>query len=200
MSLNTPEHAYLCLKVVSKNALDIWTMYVFSEKFFILFLFSAAGFPSQTLWSCLLKSNPYFSQTKSYFMLLSLHNLSFHSAFSSLLHVTKWNWVSILRSLCSRVAQLQMNNVWDKFVPRSKTGIACTLPCKIFPTMKTTEDVLISSDLQEGARVLGALNKLGRLMQKKLFFACLTSRIAFISKGLCLSLLLAERSYLVQNC
>lgn len=159
----------MCLKVVNKNALDIRIMYVFSEKFFCSVFVQCWMFSKPNTVVPPPEIQSIFFQIKSYFMVLSLHNPGFHSTFSSLLHVTKWNWVSILRSLCSSVALLQMNNVGDKFVPRSKTGIACTLLCKIFPTMKTTEDVLISSDLQEAARVLVALDKLGRLMQKDIF-------------------------------
>lgn len=63
-----------------------------------------------------------------------------------------------------------------------KLALLGQLLVKFPPAMKTTEDILISSDLQEAAKVPVALNKLGRLMQKKLFFACLAPRIAFMSK------------------
>lgn len=170
-------------------------MYMFSKKFFILFLFNVAWFPSQTLQSHFLKSNPYFPKPNPiHASQPSQSRLPFSLQLTAPCNQMKLSF-AILRSLCSRVAQLQTNNVWDKFVPRAKTGIACTLPCNILPTMETTEDVLVSSDLQEAARVLGVLNKLGRLMQKKLFFACLAKH-----KGLWLRLLLAERSDFVQNC
>lgn len=77
--------------------------------------------------------------------------------------------------MTAEVATLKMNNVLAKLVAMSKTDLAQALLCKIFLTMKNTEDVLISSDfstnnshdLQEVARVLVALDQLGRLMQKK---------------------------------
>jgi len=89
------------------------------------------------------------------------------------------------------VTQLKMNDVLANLVAKSKTGLAWAFLCKIFPTLKNTEDVPISHDfstttnhdLQEVATVLVALNELGRLMQKKLFCARLTQRIALISTG-----------------
>lgn len=177
--LKTLQNKLICIYRLSVKMLEIFERYMFSE----------GGFCSVFVKCCMIsKSNttvppleiwPRLFQTKACFMLLSFQHLSFYSAFSSLLHVINLNWVFNLSSLgllmATGVATLKMNDVLAELVARSQAGLAWALLCKIFPTMKNTEDILISSDfstnndhdLQEVARVLVALNELGRLMQKK---------------------------------
>lgn len=94
--------------------------------------------------------------------------------------ITSWNPAG--------VANLKMNDVQAELIARSKTVLPGMLFCKICLT--NTED-LMSDDfstnnkhnLQEVARVLFALNKLGRPMQKKFILCSSNPGISLISTG-----------------